>query len=160
MEADIHNNQLISIFYGHRVVDDLFDTPIDLYITPGFIHHIHSYSQTQTQEYVLALKAFYPFKFPFLWRIGAATGISYANLIPLVEQRFLLKNNYTSSHILTYMNISLGCNIGDLLNVDLLRNLWFGYHIHHRSGLFSSSTIYGDITGGSNYHGFYLQWDF
>ena len=160
VDADVHNNQLLYIFYGHRVVDNLFDTEIDLYVTPGFVHHIHSYSQTQTQEYVLAVKAYYPFKTPFHWRVGAATGISYANLTPFVEKRFMQRHNYPESNILAYLNVSLGCNLGDLFNIDWLKDLWFGYNIHHRSGFFSSSNVYGQLTGGSNYHGFFLQYHF
>ncbi len=39
-----------------------------------------------------------------------------------------------------------------------LRDLWFGYSLHHRSSIFETSSAFGRIKGGSNYNTLYLQY--
>ena len=49
-------------------------------------------------------------------------------------------------------------NLGDIFRSEALQNLWVGYSIHHRSGIFQTSSAFGRIRGGSNYNTFYLQY--
>ncbi|MEF1278236.1 MipA/OmpV family protein, partial [Vibrio fortis] len=55
---------------------------------------------------------------------------------------------------------SADVNLGDLLNKNSLSNLWLGYSLHHRSGIFTSTSAFGRIKGGSDYNSLYLQWHF
>ena len=42
-------------------------------------------------------------------------------------------------------------DLGDPFNANALRDLWFGYSLHHRSSSFETSSAFGRIRGGSNY---------
>ena len=172
VEDDPQNNQMASVFYGHPVADSLFGVDaLDVYITPGFVYHRPAdpytdpdsgitYDQQPTQEFVLALKLFWNIKWPIEWRLGAAEGISYAREITNIEQREMDNKGYRASNLLNFIDVSIDFNVGDLFNSRPLRNLWFGYSLHHRSAIFETSSAFGRIKGGSNYNSLYLQYHF
>lgn len=159
-ERDKENNQLTSIFYGHPLADDLFGLPIQSYLTPGAVWHWHSDVQNSGQEYVLAFKHFYTFDWPVTWRIGVGEGLSYAANISYIEQTEMDDKDIEASKWLLYLDFSLDLELGDLTGLTSLDDMWLGYSIHHRSGIFGSSSMFGNIKGGSNYNTVYLQYHF
>ena len=159
-ENDKYNNQLTSIFYGHPLTDELFGLPLDIYLTPGFIWHWSSDVQSSSQEYVLAIKAYYTFKWPISWRFGFAEGVSYVNQVTYIEESELNKKDYEVSKLMNYLDFSLDINLGKLFGLKDLSTLWLGYSIHHRSSIFENASHFGRIKGGSNYNTVYLQWHF
>ncbi|SQD76500.1 MipA/OmpV family protein [Moritella yayanosii] len=164
-EHDDENNQMSSVFYGTQVADSLLTMPIDIYFTPGLVWHYSSDVQQDIAEIVLAIKAFYTFDFGPRWRLGIAEGLSYVSAITYIEGFELTdedsKKGYeNSSKLLNYLDFSLDVNVGDIFNNKALAQTWFGYSIHHRSGIFESSSVFGRIKGGSNYQTVYLQWHF
>ncbi len=160
VEKDEFNNQLTSFFYGHPLVDELFGLPIDVYITPGFVWHHESDVQDSTQEYVLAIKLYYTIPLPWRVRLGVAEGLSYVDTIPFIEQREMDRKGYRASKLLNYLDFSLDVNVGDVFDSEPLKSLWLGYSLHHRSGIFESTGVFGRIRGGSNYNTVYLQWHY
>lgn len=159
-EKDEYNNQLTSFFYGHPLTDELFGLPLEIYLTPGFIWHWKSEVQSSSREYVLAVKAYYTFKWPIRWRFGFAEGFSYASDIPYVEASEMERKGYEPSSLMNYLDFSLDLNLGDLFQYIPLKKIYFGYAIHHRSAIFESSAHFGRVSGGSNYHTLYLQYHF
>ena len=157
---DDENNQLTSLFYGHPLADELFRIPFSIYLTPGLVRHNKSDVQDPFFEYVLAIKAYYTFKWPIVWRLGCAEGLSYAAEISYIEEKDLEEKGYTPSNLLNYLDLSLDVNLGQLFRAKSLVDLWLGYYIHHRSGMFESSAVFGNIKGGSNYNCLYLQYHF
>ncbi|MGW8227610.1 MAG: MipA/OmpV family protein [Gammaproteobacteria bacterium] len=157
-EDDPYNNQLTSIFYGHPLTDKLFGIPFDVYLTPGLVYHHSSEVQDNFPEYVLAVKAYYTFKWPLRWRLGAAEGLSYVTQIPYIENTELIEKGYQPSKLLNFLDFSLDMNLGDLFRAQSMKDLWFGWSIHHRSGIFETSGMFGRIKGGSNYNTLYLQY--
>ena len=157
-EDDPYNNQMTSIFYGHPLTDKLFGLPLDIYLTPGLVYHHASDVQDNFPEYVLAVKAYYTFKWPLHWRLGAAEGLSYVTQIPYVERTELEEKDYVPSNLLNFLDFSIDLNVGDLFRAQSMKNLWFGWSIHHRSGIFETSGMFGRIKGGSNYNTLYLQY--
>ncbi|MBI1425020.1 MAG: MipA/OmpV family protein [Gammaproteobacteria bacterium] len=157
---DPYHNKLTSLFYGYPVTDALFGLPIDVYLTPGLVYHHHSQVQESFYEYVIAMKGYYTFKGPLRWRLGLAEGLSYSSQINYVERTELEAKGYRPSKVLNYLDFSVDLNIGDIFNSNTLRNTWFGYSIHHRSGIFESGSQFGRIKGGSNYTTLYLQQHF
>lgn len=170
VEDDPQNNQMMSVFYGHPVSDSLFGVEsLDVYITPGFVYHRPAdpytdpdsgvtYDSQPTTEYVLAAKLYWNLKWPIRWRLGAAEGISYVKDITNLEQRELDNKGYRPSNLMNFIDISIDLNIGDLFNATSMRDLWFGYSLHHRSSIFETSSAFGRIKGGSNYNTLYLQY--
>ncbi len=158
-EEDPYNNQLTSLFYGYPLADEIFGFPLDFYLTPGFVFHHSSDVQDATQEYVLAIKAYYTIPFPWKVRFGVAEGISYVDTVTYIEQTEMDEKGYRSSQLLNYMDFSLDLHLGDVFG-EKLDDMWLGYSIHHRSSIFESSSRFGRIKGGSNYNSVYVQWHY
>jgi outer membrane protein len=158
-EPDPYNNQLTSLFVGVPVADELFEIPMSIYFTPGVVLHHDSEVQDRTMEYVVALKLYYTFDWqPVVWRFGAAEGLSYVKDVPYVERQSMYDKDYRPSELLNYLDFSLDISLGHLFKVKSIEDLWLGYSIHHRSGIFSTSSAFGRISGGSNYNSVYLQY--
>ncbi|ASI96588.1 MipA/OmpV family protein [Vibrio rotiferianus] len=159
-EKDQYNNQLTSLFYGHPLTDEIFGFPLDIYLTPGLVHHWSSEVQSSSTEYVMAIKAYYTFNWPTKWRFGVAEGMSYIDNITYIEDTEMEEKGYTASNLLNYLDFSFDVNVGDLFNQKDWENMWVGYSLHHRSAIFESASQFGRIKGGSNYNTIYFQYDF
>lgn len=159
-KTDPYNNQFTSAFYGTQLTDSLFTLPIDLYLTPGLVWHYSSEVQDDIAEAVIAIKAYYTFELGPRFRLGVAEGLSYVSSVTHIEGSELDLKGYKPSKLLNYLDFSLDVNLGDIFNSAKLDNMWLGYSIHHRSGIFESSSAFGRISGGSNYQSVYLQWHF
>jgi outer membrane protein len=157
-EKDPYNNQLTSFFFGVPLADELFTLPIATYLTPGIVHHHSSDVQDRSTEYVLAVKFYYTIQWPTPWRLGFAEGVSYVDRIPYLEEKDMQEKGYRPSQLLNFLDFSIDLDLGRLFRVERLENLWLGYSIHHRSGIFSTSSAFGRISGGSNYNTVYLQY--
>lgn len=156
---DLHALYMLSLFYGLPLSKTLFGTDIHTYFTPGFVHHFANSLQPPAQEYIGAIKFFY--RPPTWWlRFGFATGLSYITRTTYIERYINTKDGYDhTSHLLQNIDISFDVSLSHLLG-GRWRNLWFGYALHHRSGVFESAHQYGQIKGGSNYNTLYLQLHF
>ncbi|WP_299804188.1 MipA/OmpV family protein [uncultured Shewanella sp.] len=159
-KTDPYNNQMTSAFYGTQLTDSLFNFPIDLYLTPGLVWHHSSEVQDNLAEAVIAVKAFYTFEIGPRFRLGVGEGLSYVSNVTHIEGSELAEKDYKPSKLLNYLDFSLDVNVGDVFNSAKFDKMWFGYSIHHRSGIFESSSAFGRISGGSNYQTIYLQWHF
>ena len=153
---DLHGLYMASVFYGLPLSKTLFGADIHTYFTPGFAHHFGNDLQPSAQEYVAAFKFFY--RPPRWWlRFGAGTGLSYITRTTYIERYINEKDGYDhTSHLLQYLDLSFDVSLSHLLG-NGWRNVWFGYALHHRSGVFASAHQYGQIKGGSNYNTLYLQ---
>ncbi len=154
--SDPYNNQLSSVFFGVPPADELFTLPVSTYLTPGFVFHHSSKVQDSSNEYVLAVKFYYTVKWPTPWRLGFAEGLSYATEIPYLEEKDMQEKGYRPSQLLNFLDFSVDLSLGRLFRVEKMKDLWLSYSIHHRSGIFSTSSAFGRISGGSNYNTVYL----
>ncbi|MFN2368027.1 MAG: MipA/OmpV family protein [Desulfurivibrionaceae bacterium] len=157
---DDRDNKLLSIFYGHPLSDELLGLPLATYLTPGYVWHWHSDVQDSGQEFVLAIKSYYTFAWPSQWRVGLGTGFSYASRISYIEELEMAKKGYEDVKWLLYLDFSMEMNLGKLLRLDAMDDIWLGYSLHHRSGIFGTSSLFGRIKGGSNYNTISLQYHF
>ncbi len=157
-KPDPYHNRMTSLFYGYPLTDALFGTPISVYLTAGAVWHHASAVQANTGEYVMGIKGYYTFRHPIRWRLGIAEGLSYATSITWIEQHEMDINNYRASKLLDYLDFSADLNLGDLFRQRDWRHWWFGLGIHHRSGIYESTSAFGRIKGGSNYKTLYLQY--
>ena len=157
-KSDPYNNQLSSVFFGVPLADELFILPIATYLTPGLVHHYSSDVQDRSTEYVLAVKFYYTIQWPTPWRLGFAEGLSYVDRIPYLEEKDMQEKGYRPSQLLNFLDFSVDIDLGQLFRVQWMEDLWLGYSIHHRSGIFSTSSAFGRISGGSNYNTVYLQY--
>ena len=63
-----------------------------------------------------------------------------------------------TSRLLNYLDPSIDVSLGDVFGVPSLREAYFGFGVTHRSGIFGSSQLFGNVDGGSNYIYTYLEW--
>lgn len=159
-ERDENKGTLSSVFYGYPLTDELFGLDLDIYVTPGIVHHWQTDAQGASSEYVVAIKAYYTLDWPTKWRIGVAEGLSYIDRVTYMEAKSMEDKGYKPSNLLNYLDISYDVNLGDLFNKRDWDNMWLGYSLHHRSAIFESSSQFSRIKGGSNYNTVYLQVDF
>lgn len=149
---------MTALFYGHPLSDTLFGLPIEIYLTPGVVYHYHSSAQDSAIEVVLGVKAYYTLPLPWRVRLGVAEGVSYTNNITYYEAKSMEEKGVVPSRLLNYLDISVDLNLGDVFRSETFEDLWLGYGIHHRSGIFGTSSAFGRISGGSNFPSVYLQW--
>ena len=115
--------------------------------------------QESAQEFVLAIKLYYTIPLPVRIKLGAAEGWSYINNVTYIESYDYDNKEYRASNLLNFLDFSVDISLEDIFGKSL-NNLWLGYSIHHRSGIFESAQQFGRITGGSNYQTGYLQYHF
>jgi outer membrane protein len=151
---------LASVFLGKKITDEFMWLSMKGYVTGGFVRRFEQGEQDDFNEYVLAFKAYYsnfPWSDRVKTRVGLAEGISYAEHIPIVERENVERKNRSGSHLLNYLDWSWDVSIGDLLQKPSLRDCYFGWSVHHRSGVFGSSDFLGNVDGGGNVNTLYLQ---
>lgn len=119
-----------------------------------------TYDLQPTNEYLIGIKAYYNFYWPAHWRLGFAEGISYIETVSNLEQREMDKKGYRSSNLMNYLDFTADFSVGDAFNASDMKDLFFGFGIHHRSSIFESSSAFGRIRGGSNYLALYLQYHY
>ena len=153
--ADVRST---SIFYGHPLSDTLFGAPIAMYLTSGITHHYSSSVQDSSMEFSFGFKGYYTYNTPWRMRLGIAEGISYADSLTFYEKEELIEKELSESKLLNYIDVTLDVNVGDMLNRDKFEELWLGTGIHHRSGIYGTSSAFGDVSGGTNFSTVYLQW--
>lgn len=157
-EPDPYDNRMTSLFYGHPLTDRLFGAPLSVYLTAGAVWHHASAVQANIGEYVMAIKGYYTFAHRLRWRLGAGHGLSYTPNVTYIEQQEMDKNDYRASRLMAYLDFSADLNLGDLFRRPAWRHWWAGLGIHHRSGVYETSSVFGRIKGGSNYKTLYLQY--
>ena len=167
VRGDINCNDddtsLASVFLGRKISNDVFTLPIEAWLVGGVARRFENDLQDDFWEGVIAFKAIYR-RFPWSkyveTRFGLAEGLSYADRIPWLEQEKGDEKDRRTSHLINYLDVSLDVSVGDVFGAEELKNLFFGFSIHHRSGIFASSNLYGNVYGGSNVNTLYLEWEF
>lgn len=85
-----------------------------------------------------------------LFRYGFGFGFSYAQRIPMVEQiKQQRKGSYTS-HFLNYLEAQVDFPLRHFTDAKSVRDCYVGVTLIHRSGIFSTSDILGNVSGGSD----------
>ncbi|GEM_PF-1437754 len=155
--------RLGSVFAGRKLSDDVFTLPIEAWLIGGVAWRDENGLQDNFLEGVLAFKAIYR-RFPWSdkveTRLGFAEGLSYADSVPAIEKEKAEEKDRRTSHLINYLEFSLDVSVGDVFRKENLENLFFGFYVHHRSGIFASANLYGNVYGGSNVNALYLEWEF
>lgn len=152
-----------SLFFSRKLADSLWGTEFESWVTAGAAQHFDPGYDENFGEFVLAFKAVYR---DFGWsdtvqtRIGIGQGISYATEVPYAEVVEAEYRNQKTSRLLNYLDASIDFSVGDIFNIDSIRSCFFGFSIHHRSGMFGASNIYNNHFGGSNANTLYVECEY
>ena len=150
-----------AIEVGRPFIERLNGWPLDFVGYLGLLHHNERGLQQDFWQIDTYMKAFY---YGFPWsdhvrtRVGFGAGVSYAQKVPFVEQRDQALRGRNSSKLLNYLDPSIDVSVGDIFGVRTLRETYFGVGVSHRSGIFGTSQLLGNVNGGSNYIYSYIEW--
>ena len=87
----------------------------------------------------------------FRWSLGF--GMSYAENVPIAEQRKQTGEGASgnTSHFLNYMEMTLDFPLRKISKAKWLQRCYAGMTVVHRSGIFGTSDILGDVAGGADW---------
>jgi outer membrane protein len=148
---------------GRPFIDRLNRWPLDLAGFVGLIRHREAGFQPDFWQVKAYIKAYY---YGFPWdarlrtRVGLGIGLAYANRVPLTEQRDQALRGRGTSKLLNTFDPTFDLSVGDLLGAKRLRETYAGMGVSHRSGIFGTSQLLGNVNGGSNYIYGYLESSF
>jgi outer membrane scaffolding protein for murein synthesis (MipA/OmpV family) len=99
--------------------------------------------------YVMAMGTGYsPWTDRELFRWGFGFGFSYADKIPAVE--VFKQKGEPAAHFLNYMEAQFDVPLRNFFKAKSVQNCYAGLTLVHRSGIFASSDILGNVSGGSD----------
>ncbi len=153
--------RIASLELGRPFIERLNGWPLDFVGYVGLLRHQERGLQDDDWQVNAYMKAYY---YGFPWsahvrtRLGFGVGVSYAQRVPYVEERDQLARGRSSSRLLNYLDPSIDISLGDLVGVSTMRDTYLGIGVSHRSGIFGTSRLLGNVNGGSNYIYSYLEW--
>lgn len=157
----VDQTRITSIELGRPFVEGLNDWPLDFVGYVGVLRHNERGLQADSWQTNVYMKAYY---YGFPWsehlrtRLGFGIGVSYADRVPYVELRDQLARQRSSSRLLNYLDPSVDFSLGDLMGVKSMHDTYLGLGVSHRSGIFGTSRLLGNVNGGSNYIYSYVEW--
>jgi outer membrane protein len=139
---------------GRALVRQVNGWPLDFYAYAGILGHDERGLRSDGAQLDAQIKAYY-YGLPWNWalrtRIGFGAGFSLAQRVPLAEVRDQARRGRATSRLLNYLDPSIDFNLGDMTGSRKLQDTVVGVGVSHRSGIFGSSQLLGNINGGSNY---------
>ena len=154
------NTRIAAIELGRPLVERVNGWPLDFVGYVGILRHDENGLQRDVLQFDAYIKAYY---YGFPWservrtRLGMGVGFSLAQQVPYVEERDQARRGRSSSKLLNYLDPSIDISLGDLIGVHALKETYFGVGASHRSGIFGSARMFGNINGGSNYLYSYIE---
>ena len=85
----------------------------------------------------------------FRWSFGF--GMSYAEKVPIAEQRKQASKGENTSHFLNYLEMTLDFPLHRVSKASWLQRCYAGLSLVHRSGIFGASDFLGDVSGGADW---------
>ncbi len=102
--------------------------------------------------YIMAMgKGYSPWSGNEVFRWGFGFGMSYAEKVPIAEQRKQAAKDDNTSHFLNYLEMTLDFPLRRVSKARWLQNCYAGVTIVHRSGIFGTSDFLGDVSGGADW---------
>ena len=157
------NTSIAGVEVGRPFIDRVNGWPLDLAGFVGITQHKERGLQADFPE-IRAYFKFYFYGFPWdaklRTRLGLGVGLSYAKEIPVTEQQSQASQGEATSRLLNILDPTADFSVGDLFAVRALRETYLGLGVSHRSGIFGSSQLLGNVSGGSNYIYGYVETSF
>jgi outer membrane protein len=145
---------------GTPLVERVNGWPLDFTAYAGLLAHDERKLRADGAQLDVQIKARY---YGFPWservrtRISFGAGFSLAQRVPLTEVRDQARRGRATNRLLNYLDPSVDVSLGDLVGSRRLQDTFVGVGLSHRSGIFGSSQLLGNINGGSNYLYGYLE---
>lgn len=102
--------------------------------------------------YIMAMgRGYSPWSGSEWFRWGFGFGMSYAQNVPIEEQRKQGRRGENTAHFLNYLELMLDFPLRRVSKAEWLQDCYAGLSIVHRSGIFGTSDLLGDVAGGSDW---------
>ena len=102
--------------------------------------------------YIMAMgKAYSPWSGEEIFRLGFGFGMSYAQQVPLAEQSKQASKGDNTSQFLNYLELQVDFPLRRVSQAKWLQNCYLGATAVHRSGIFGTSDILGNVSGGADW---------
>jgi len=102
--------------------------------------------------YIMARGSGYsPWSKEEVFRWGFGFGMSYAETVPIAEQRKQAAKDDNTAHFINYLEMTLDFPLRRITRARWLERCYAGLTIVHRSGIFGTSDILGNVSGGSDW---------
>jgi outer membrane protein len=104
--------------------------------------------------YVMAMgRGYSPWSNKEVFRWGFGFGMSYAENVPIAEQRKQTGSGSggNTSHFINYLELTVDFPLKRVSKANWLQNCYAGMTVVHRSGIFGTSDILGDVSGGADW---------
>ncbi len=155
------DTSVVNLDAGWCFVENMSNLPFDWYLKGGVSYFNENGYADDIVEVTLYVKVYW--KIDFLQnrvRLGLGEGLSLASGVPIVEIDDARNSDGSidpTSKLLNYLDISADLDLGRLLHVESFRDLYLGYTLKHRSGIFG---VFDGVHGGSNYNMLTLEKNF
>ena len=134
---------------------------VDLFGRFGLFRHFEDEFQGDFwsyNAYITAMfKAYSAWSDRVAFRWGLSFGVSYAEKIPAVEFYKFDAKGKQSSHLLNYLEWQMDFPLDSLIKSEITRGCFIGATVTHRSGIFGTSDLLGNVAGGSDWAGIHVE---
>jgi outer membrane scaffolding protein for murein synthesis (MipA/OmpV family) len=86
-----------------------------------------------------------------VFRYGFGFGMSYAETVPIAEQRKQESKGNNTARFLNYLELQLDFPLRRLFKSEAMKHCYAGITVVHRSGIFGTSDLLGDVAGGADW---------
>lgn len=158
--ASVNPTSITAIQVGKPFLQNLNGWPVDIAGYAGLTSHNDRGLQANGLQLDLFMKAFYtgfPWSDRVKTRLGMGVGVSLAQRAPYIEASSQALEGKPVSRMLNYLDPTIDVSLGDLLGSRALKDTFIGVGVSHRSGIFGSSRLLGNVSGGSNYLYTYVE---
>ena len=158
--AKVNPTSISALQIGKPFLQNVNGWPLDFVGYAGLAHHSDHGLQADGLQLDLFMKAFYsgfPWSARVKTRLGLGVGVSLAQRVPYIEASSQAASGKPASRMLNYLDPTLDVSLGDLLGSRALKDTFIGVGVSHRSGIFGSSRLLGNVSGGSNYIYTYVE---
>ncbi|MES2402343.1 MAG: MipA/OmpV family protein, partial [Pseudomonadota bacterium] len=150
--ASTNPTYISGIQVGKPFINNLNGWPVDIAGYVGLTHHDERGLQSNGTQLDVFMKASYtgfPWSDKVKTRLGLGVGLSLASRVPYTEVSS--QAGKTTSRLLNYLDPTIDVSLGDIIGSRALKETYLGFGVSHRSGIFGSSRLLGNVNGGSNY---------
>lgn len=134
---------------------------VDFYARLGLYNHDEKPFQDNFWSYNVYMsamvKSYSKWSGDIAFRWGLSFGVSYADKLPAEEVHKFDKRGKNSSRLLNYLEWQVDFPLSRLVKADFARNCFIGLVVTHRSGIFGTSDLLGNVAGGSDWGGLHLE---
>lgn len=108
--------------------------------------------------YIMAMgKGYSPWSGDEVFRWGFGFGMSYAEKVPLAEQSKQNAKGSNTSQFLNYLELQVDFPLRRMSKAKWLQDCYAGVTLVHRSGIFGTSNLLGDVSGGADWFTAHLE---